>query len=485
MSRLFDGIDDVITFDVGGAASIPTAAMTWAVIWKPGSSHRGGLLDATATGTRQLGINPFDSNAGDVFFALNGSTSLDYGAYIGGWALLAFTKAAGNATVRSHTYVYSSATWAHTDLAAVNVRSAVDTFAVGSFDGGQWLNGRLAAMGMWAGTALSDAQLETLTGRLKAWVDLAPSSLWAFNQASVATAVTDLTGGGANQTAITGTTVSSDEPAGWSYSTTSGRRRRVTTYVRGTQGRLNDIMTTLGTTTPSLWPGWESTGLLVSGISVGDLLPSETAGAAEALEDDFAPELLPCGLYSYHFHPTGDHHMAGIDHANYTFGDGSVDSPFSVGAWIRPNAIVSNTIIAKYSATVREWRFWIDASGLLNLELYDESADTTEIAVSTAALTIGQWVFVVASYDGGETAPVVTLYVDGAAVNDGSTTETGAYVAMENTATPLTVGCSGVTATPVNEFHGRIALPFITGKVLSAAEVTTLYGYTAPMVGLV
>jgi hypothetical protein len=258
----------------------------------------------------------------------------------------------------------------------------------------------------------------------------------------------------------------------------------VSAYIRGTDGRLNDILSTLGTTAVSLWPFWEKTGTLVTCVGVGDLIPSETAGAAEALEDDFSPLLLPSGLYSYHFHPTGDHHLAGIDHANYTFGDGTVDAPFSVGAWIRPNAIASNTIMAKYSATVREWRFWIDASGLLNLELYDESADTTEIAASTAALTLGQWQHVVATYDGGETTPVVNLYVNAALVNDGSTTETGAYVAMEDTATPLTIGCSGVTATPVNEFHGRIALPFVTGKALTAAEVVTLYRAMSSMVGL-
>ena len=249
-------------------------------------------------------------------------------------------------------------------------------------------------------------------------------------------------------------------------------------YIRGTEGRLNDIQTTLGTTKPSLWPFWEATGTRIASIGVGDLTPTDTDGTG------FAPLLLPCGLYSYHFHPTGDHHLAGIDHANYTFGDASVDAPFSVGAWIRPNAIASNTIMAKYSATVREWRFWIDASGLLDLELYDESVDTTEIATSTVAVTKGQWQFVVASYDGGETAPVVNLYVNATLANDGSTAETGAYVAMEDTATPLTIGCSGVTATPVNEFHGRMALPFITGKALSGAEVLELHKLMAPMVGI-
>jgi hypothetical protein len=260
----------------------------------------------------------------------------------------------------------------------------------------------------------------------------------------------------------------------------------VSVYKRDTEGQLNDIMTVLGTTTPSLWPFWESTGTLVSGISVGDFTSSKTAAAAIALESEFAPMKLPCGLYSYHFHPTGDHHLAGVDHNNFSFGNGTADSAFSVGAWIRPNAIATNVIAGKYDSAgnLEEWRFFIDASGKLSLELHDASASATEIAASTSALTIGQWVFVAATYDGTETAPTVNLYVDGALVNDGTTAETGAYVAMENTAAPLTIGCSGVTALPVAEFHGRIALPFLAGTELTAAQVTTLYGCTAPMVGV-
>jgi hypothetical protein len=258
----------------------------------------------------------------------------------------------------------------------------------------------------------------------------------------------------------------------------------MTVHNPGLEADLNGILALLGVTKASLWPFWDKTGVLVSGIGIGDLIPSETGGAAEALEDDFSPLLLPCGLYSYHFHPTGDHHLAGIDDTAYSFGAGAADEAFSVGCWIRPNAIASNTLLAKYSATVREWRFWIDASGLLDLELFDESVDKTEIAVSDAALTLNQWQFVVATYDGTLATPEVFLYVNGAVVNDGTTVEVADYAGMENTATPLTVGCSGVTATPVNEFHGRLALPFICGKELTAAEVKSLYGITAKMVGI-
>ena len=240
---------------------------------------------------------------------------------------------------------------------------------------------------------------------------------------------------------------------------------------------LNTIMGILGTTKPSLWPFLEEKGTLVTGISVGDFTSAETAGAAEALEDDFAPFEHVGGVRSYHFHPTGDHHLAGIDHANFSFGDATIDSPFSVGAWIQPNAIVTNVIAAKYDSagSLEEWRFFIDAAGLLSLELHDASASASEIGVTVAAVVLGKWVFVVATYDGGETDPRAKLYIDGVQDGTGLTTETGAYVAMENTTAPLTIGCSGVTATPVAEFHGRIALPFLTGKELSLAEVVALY----------
>lgn len=249
---------------------------------------------------------------------------------------------------------------------------------------------------------------------------------------------------------------------------------------------LNAILSILGTTKPSLWPFLEKTGTLVTGISVGDLTAAETGGAAEALEDDFAPFEHPGKVHSYHFHPTGDHHLAGIDHANFTFVNGAADLPFSVGAWIQPNAVATNSIIAKYdtAGNAEEWRLWIDANGKLSLTLFDASADTSEIATGDTTLSLGQWVFVVATYDGTQTAPVVNLYLDAVLDNDGSTVEAGAYVSMEDKATPITIGCSGVTATPVAEFHGRIALPFIAGKALTLAEVAQLDELGRVLLGL-
>jgi hypothetical protein len=79
------------------------------------------------------------------------------------------------------------------------------------------LDGRLAVIGIWQ-SVLTNTQIEGLTSALSAWKDLGPTALWAFNQASTTTPVTDLTGGGADQTAITGTTaVTGDDPPGFDF----------------------------------------------------------------------------------------------------------------------------------------------------------------------------------------------------------------------------------------------------------------------------
>lgn len=228
MSRLFNGSSDFITFAPGAAATMQTTAFTAAFLWKPAVAHRGGLLDGRDVGaTRRIGINPFDNAGGEVFINVSGFTSVSYSAYIGQWAILAFTKPAGaGQTVRAHVYRYATSTWTHTDLGAIsaNLGTTLTTIFVGSFDPGQFLNGNLAAIGLWTGTALADAAFEAGSGfqtALSNWFNQTPSVLWRFNQASTATPVTDLMASGADQTAITGTTVSADDPPGFSYSITS------------------------------------------------------------------------------------------------------------------------------------------------------------------------------------------------------------------------------------------------------------------------
>jgi len=209
----------------------------------------------------------------------------------------------------------------------------------------------------------------------------------------------------------------------------------MTAYSPGTVGDLNVIMTTLGTTTATLWPFHESTGEVIGAVGAGArLIPSETAAAGEALEDDFAPQQLPSGLYSYYFSNLEDQHLAiGADNANFHF-DGDV--AFSVGCWIQPQDVATVALLAVMdtAGAAEEWAFRIDSAGLLELELHDASASTKEVGVSNTAVVIGQWTFVVVTYDGTKTAPVVKFYQDG--LIDSSSTRTDSSTARHPSTPP-------------------------------------------------
>jgi len=266
------------------------------------------------------------------------------------------------------------------------------------------------------------------------------------------------------------------------------------------------IMGILGSTKSHLWlfsAGPGDATAIVPAISTAQVLyrTSDEVGTVN-VNAEFGPVLLPCGLYAYHFGVAGNNHIAAsADSSEHEHGNGTVDTAFSLGMWIMPGTKNDNTLMAKYDATAaEEWKWGLAAtSGALYLELYDASANTSEIGTADGTQSLSrpatnpgydgspalhQWQFVCTTYDGTETAPKMTHYINSADVSNTNrdSTETGAYVAMENTATPLLIGASELTGAPAEEYHGYMALPFMTGKELTAAQVTELYEITQRMV---
>ena len=255
---------------------------------------------------------------------------------------------------------------------------------------------------------------------------------------------------------------------------------------RSTFALLDQIVTVLGGTKLSFWPFLSGIGtttfpygsgndgiLLTASSAIESILdPSQHVGGVHSLAND--------GTTSY---------LSAADNANFSFGNGTVDAPFSVGAWIMMHEAVGTqrAIMAKYrtdAVAALEWRFIFNTSGKLILGIYDDDAAANELATSAGtALTPFVWQFAVATYDGGETAPVINIYLNGASVHDGTSVETGAYVAMEDLTGLLTIGHQN-SPTPATVFQGRIALPFLCGKELTAAEVATLYGLGRALLGI-
>lgn len=224
MSRQFDTTAgaDFITFSPGSNPP-DQGPITIAVLAKASSvaGFTGWMYRGNKTGTAVTGFLT-SNNAGPKLFAEN-----DFGNGVSGlstsWRWYVMSKAAGSALPRIHVWDLSGA-WSHTDNSA-NVgdgTGAVDTVYVGgNGSGANGWRGSIAVVAAWA-SQLNDAAIEAaMTLRASDTFAATPGWMVRLNQSSTATSVTDDTGGGGNQSAITGTSIDADDPPGYSYALTN------------------------------------------------------------------------------------------------------------------------------------------------------------------------------------------------------------------------------------------------------------------------
>lgn len=130
------------------------------------------------------------------------------------WYFVCATKASGTTTPRFHWFDYSTSTWTHENASGTLANGsapATNVWLGASNNGtGDFMNGDIQAAAYW-NSELTDAQVETLAQTFDSWRDLSPTDYWAVNQGTVTEAVFDEVGT-ANQTAITGTTLSTGAP---------------------------------------------------------------------------------------------------------------------------------------------------------------------------------------------------------------------------------------------------------------------------------
>lgn len=164
--------------------------------------------------------------------------------------------------------------------------------------------------------------------------------------------------------------------------------------------------------------------------------------------------------------------------ANVSFGNGTVDSPFS-GCVLASltNQATQRGMLGKYSTAAagnREYVFNVDSGEKFAMFLYDASANAQPIrradaVVATGALKLFGWSYSAAT--GGATAANdITMYLNGAlvastAINDAS------YVAMEVKAAALNVGGGQSTGAGADEFFaGPMAFAALYAANLSVIQ---------------
>jgi hypothetical protein len=183
---------------------------------------------------------------------------------------------------------------------------------------------------------------------------------------------------------------------------------------------------------------------------------------------------------------TGCFNLNGIDavevgdNVALSFGNGTVDSPFSLMALVYVTNTAGNAmILTKWNKNgKREWGLYLSSDSKLALYLADQSVPAYPYRLSDESLT-GGWHVVMATYTGqaaaGATAAnLITLYVDGIEV-DSTANNDAAYDAMENLGSDVSIG-GAYDATEALELFwpDKIDNVAIFSKELSAAEVASL-----------
>lgn len=203
--RVFDGVNDGLITALAETASTSSRGKTYAFYLRPHNLGSDAELFHTPSfdpldlywSSGSNSMRWFDGNGVD----LNPSYSMSTNQ----WYIMAFSvDGSGNGEI--HRWVQATNTWSHSGTLGTITS---DNFAAsGGFSHAHdpYWEIDLVVGGVWH-SALSDANIETLSGSYAAWQALSPVHLWRYDQ----TPVNDQAGS-SDQTSLTGTTVSAGSP---------------------------------------------------------------------------------------------------------------------------------------------------------------------------------------------------------------------------------------------------------------------------------
>lgn len=201
-----------------GTTAKITLAQGTVGVYGPGTAFA--LIFPTATGAPQTALSTGSANAAG--FMLQADTKVycrTDGTEVHGsalmsasnWYAISASKATGTTTPRLHVYDCTAGTWTHENASGTRPNSSTPTtrnaLGVNSAGTGAFFTGTIQLAAFWS-SVLDDTATAALIS-LSAVIAAAPNALWILDQASTAIPVPDYTGNGADETALTGTTVSS------------------------------------------------------------------------------------------------------------------------------------------------------------------------------------------------------------------------------------------------------------------------------------
>lgn len=165
---------------------------------------------------------------------------------------------------------------------------------------------------------------------------------------------------------------------------------------------------------------------------------------------------------------------------DFSFGDSSKDQAFSLFVVFRRVGTVHSAcnLISKRDDTLGRNEWWVEigsgSPSKMTFECFDESVDKYIKVVSSDidwnSPPTNSWNVMMATYDGSSSESGLNIYLNGVNVSD-SRSNNGAYVAMENLAGDVGLGCCFDNGAVSSIHYGPVTWFGITGKELNSTEV--------------
>ncbi len=161
------------------------------------------------------------------------------------------------------------------------------------------------------------------------------------------------------------------------------------------------------------------------------------------------------------------------------FNTGGVDEPFSISTWVNMEDISSSTLVAKNDAASEfEYSLSFISTDHLLFRLQTTAGDRLSMFGDRIFTNLeGQWINIIATYDGSESNTGMTLYLNGLAMT-ANASSLGSYTGMPLSAAKTTIGAfSGGGSQNID---GKMAETRFYDVELSDAEALSLFNGTAP-----
>jgi len=193
--------------------------------------------------------------------------------------------------------------------------------------------------------------------------------------------------------------------------------------------------------------------------------------------------------YSFQLDGVADYIDCG-DSDDFSFGNGTTDSPFSVSMWFNLNSFGTNNVVFSKDSGLpnREYAMGFFAtSHKLRFFIKDQGGNNQQSIDSTTLFSLDTWYNVICTYDGSggsNAADGMNIYVNAVKETPTSIIK-GTYVAMSNTTAPVNIGQYGAAASflpaKIDEFsvYNTELLQADVDSIYHSGEPTTISGAIA------